>query len=108
MIWQLGMDIVNQVYDIVPLLPPEEKYGMRSQVIRSAVSIPVNIAEGSAKASGKDYKRYIEIALGSSFELETQLMIIEKRKWLGEKTLADLLDKVQKEQKMLQSFIKKL
>jgi four helix bundle protein len=49
LIWQLGMDIVDKVYEIVPLFPLEEKYGLKSQMTRSAVSIPNNIAEGSAE-----------------------------------------------------------
>jgi four helix bundle protein len=108
MVWQQGMEIVNEVYNLISLLPPEEKYGMRSQIIRSAISLPVNVAESSAKTSAKDYKRYLEIALGSSFELETQLLVIKRRKWLNDELLMGLLDLVHREQKMLQSFIKKL
>ncbi len=59
-------------------LPVEEKYGLRSQICRSAVSIPSNIAEGCSRNSQIDFKRFLEIALGSSFELETQLIIIEE------------------------------
>ena len=107
MVWQIGMEIVDKVYDIVPQLPSDEKYGMRSQMTRSAISIPGNIAEGSAKTSEKDYKRYMEISLGSSFELETHLLVVQRRKWVEEKLIADLLVMVNREQKMLQSFIKK-
>jgi four helix bundle protein len=53
LIWQLGMEIVDKVYDIVPLLPSEEKFGLRLQMTKSAVSIPSNIAEGSGKRSSK-------------------------------------------------------
>ncbi|MFQ5604505.1 MAG: four helix bundle protein, partial [bacterium] len=56
----------------------EEKYGLRSQICRSAVSIPSNIAEGCSRRSQIDFKRFLEMALGSSFELETQLIIIEE------------------------------
>lgn len=108
MIWQMGMDIVDKVYDVLPLLPSDEKYGIRSQLTRCAVSIPGNIAEGSAKTSERDYKRCVEISLGSSFELETQLLVIQRRKWIEEKIIVELLTMVNREQKMLQSFIKKL
>lgn len=81
LIWQRGMEIVDDVYDLAPFLPSEEKFGMKSQMTRSAIGIPANIAEGSAKKSQKDYCRFIEIALGSAFELETHLRIVEKRKW---------------------------
>ena len=107
MIWQMGMDIVDKVYDMVPSLPSDEKYGIRSQLTRCAVSIPGNIAEGSAKTSEKDYKRYLEISLGSSFELKTHVLVVQRRNWIEEKLITDLLVMVNREQKMLQSFIKK-
>ena len=108
LIWQLGMDIVDKVYDLVLFLPQEEKYGMKSQMTRSATSIPGNIAEGSAKRSQKDYIRYVEISLGSIFEFETHLLVVQRRKWIDEKLIVELLEMIAQEQKMLQSFIKKL
>jgi four helix bundle protein len=108
MIWQKGMDIVDRVYDLIPLLPAEEKYGVRSQLTRAALSVPVNIAEGSAKSSEKDYKRILEISLGSAFEVETLLIAIQRRKWVEESLVDGLMDWVKEEQKMLQSFIKGL
>jgi four helix bundle protein len=108
LIWQRGMEIVDKVYDMVPLLPSEEKFGIKSQITRSATAIPGNIAEGSAKRSQKDYGRFIEIALGSAFELETHLLIVEKRKWVEEKLINNLLLMLDEEQKMPQAFIKKL
>lgn len=105
-IWQKGMEIVVKSYQLAKVLPVEEKYGLRSQVCRSAVSIPSNIAEGSAKNSVKEYKKFLEIALGSSYELETQVLIIEMI-GLGEKELIEaLLKDVDEEQKMIQGFIK--
>ena len=108
MIWQLGMDIVDKVYEIMPSLPTDERYGMRSQMTRCAVSIPGNIAEGSAKTSQKDYSRYSEISLGSAFELETHLLIIQRRTWAKEEKILELLVMINNEQKMLASFIDKL
>ena len=101
LIWQLGMEIVDKVYEIVPLLPSEEKYGMKSQMTRSGVSIPSNIAEGSAKRSIKEQIRYIEISQGSAFELETHAMVVQKRKWVEEKLMIELLEMVRREQKMI-------
>jgi four helix bundle protein len=108
MIWQLGMEIVDKVYDVVGSLPPDERYGMRSQMTRCAISIPSNIAEGSAKKSEKDYRRYVEISLGSAFELETQSMVVQRRGWVKEALIAELLEKVKTEQKMLTKFIEKV
>jgi len=108
LIWQLGMDIVDKVYGLVPMLPQEEKYGMRSQMTRSAVSIPSNIAEGSAKRSEKEYIKYVEIGQGSAFELETHTLCVQRRNWVDEKLIAELLEMVRREQKMIVKFIEKL
>ena len=108
MIWQLGMDIVDSIYEIIPSLPSDERFGIRSQMTRCAVSIPGNIAEGSAKTSQKDYTRYCEISLGSAFELETHLLIVQRRKWIEEERIYGLLVMINNEQKMLASFIDKL
>jgi len=80
-IWQKGMEIAVEVYKVVEAFPAAEKFGLRSQVTRSAVSIASNIAEGSAKTSDKDYKRFCETALGSSYELETQILIVDRLGW---------------------------
>ncbi len=108
LIWQQGMVIVDKVYDIIPYLPVEEKFGMRSQITRSATAIPANIAEGSAKRSEKDYVRFVEISFGSAFELETHLLIVQKRNWVEEKMIIELLDMIKTEQKMLAKFIDKV
>ncbi len=102
------MDIVSKVYDIIPILPQEEKYGMKSQMTRSAISIPANVAEGSAKRSVKEYVRYAEIAQGSFFELETHILIVQRRRWVDDEVIADLLGMVRKEQMMLSKFVEKL
>lgn len=75
--WHESITIVKEIYKLAELLPLKEKYGLRSQICRSTVSIPSNIAEGCSRDSQIDFKRFLEIALGSSFELETQLIIIE-------------------------------
>jgi four helix bundle protein len=108
LIWQLGMEIVNKVYDVSALIPSDERFGMKSQVTRAAVSIPANIAEGSAKRSNKEYVRFVEIAQGSAFELETHLLIIESRKWVDKKIIEELVEMVRREQKMIDGFLDKL
>lgn len=108
MIWQTGMEIVDKTYDLVSFLPVEEKYGIRSQLSRSAVSIPANIAEGSAKRSTREYIKYMEIAQGSAFEIETHALIVQKRKWVNEGMVNELLDIIKLEQKMISKFIDKL
>jgi len=76
-IWCLGIEIVKAVYTIARLFPDHEKFGLKSQCQRSAVSIPANIAEGSSRRSKKDQYRFLEIALGSSFELETHFILAQ-------------------------------
>lgn len=108
LIWQKGFQIAIKSYKLVSSFPKEEKYSISSQITRSSVSIPSNIAEGSSRSSMKDYNRFLEISLGSTFELETQLLIAEAVNF-GEKEIRDeLLKDVDEEQKMLMSFMSKL
>lgn len=108
LIWQKGMQIWMETYKLTKQLPPEEKFGLVSQMNRSAVSIPANIAEGSSRKSQKDYSRFVQISTGSSFELETYLIGIQQL-GLGEKERIEaILFLIEEEQKMLYSFQSKL
>jgi len=104
-IWTTGMKIVKSVYALSSQLPDHEKFGLASQINRAAVSIPSNIAEGCAKSSEKDFKRFLEISLGSAFELETQLLVVLDLDLVEKEKLQELLALVQTEQKKLGSFI---
>jgi four helix bundle protein len=77
-IWQEALLMVKEVYLFSSKLPKEEKYGITSQINRSAVSIPSNIAEGSGRTTNKEFVRFLEIAISSSYELETQLILAEE------------------------------
>jgi four helix bundle protein len=66
------MDLVTDVYQLTSFFPKDEKYGLKTQLQRAAVSIPSNIAEGCSRNSEIDFKRFLEIAIGSAYELETQ------------------------------------
>jgi len=83
-IWIDGMELVNNIYDLVGGFPKNEQYVLTSQMTRSAISIPSNIAEGASRNSEKDFARFLEIGLGSAFELETQVRIAVKRKYISE------------------------
>lgn len=107
-IWQKGFSIAVNAYKLVSTFPKEEKYALVSQITKSAVSIPSNIAEGSSRKSEKDYFRFIEIALGSSFELETQLLIAQAVNFGNAESRTELLADVAEEQKMLNGFMGKL
>jgi four helix bundle protein len=107
-VWQRGIDIVEAVYLLVRQLPREETYGLRSQMTRAAVSIPSNIAEGSSRTSELEYKHYLEIALGSCFELDTQLVVSIKTGLITLPPDSSLPSLLEEEGKMLHGFISRL
>jgi four helix bundle protein len=107
-IWQKGFEIAVDTYKLIDTFPESQKYSLTQQATKSAVSIPSNIAEGSARSSSKDYSRFLEISLGSSFELETQLLIARAVNFGDEELLLSTLLKIDEEQKMIMAFIKKL
>lgn len=77
-IWKDSIILVKKIYELTSQLPEREKYGLISQMNRCSVSIPSNIAEGCSKDSQKDFIRYLQMSLGSAFELETQLEICKE------------------------------
>jgi four helix bundle protein len=77
-VWQKSIDLVVAVYDLTKNFPREEIYGITSQMKRSAISIPSNIAEGSKRGTKKDYRHFLLNAFGSGAELETQIIISQK------------------------------
>jgi four helix bundle protein len=104
-IWQKGMELVLLVYKLADQLPKEEKFGLRSQLTRAVISIPSNIAEGGSRKSKKDYQRFLEYSLGSTYELETQVTAVEMLNYGDKGLLKLILTGIDEEQKMLQSFI---
>ena len=107
-IWQKGIEIAVKTFQLTDTFPKEDKYGICQQMTRSGVSIPSNIAEGSSRRSEKDYARFIEISLGSIFELETQLNISEKLSKGDQTHLRNLKEDITDQQKMLTGFQQKL
>ncbi len=107
-IWQKGMDIAVNCYKLIEDFPKEERFGLSAQITRSGVSIPSNIAEGSSRKSEKDYARFIEISLGSAYELETQLLIAQRTNLGNQDLLNQTLTDLSDEQKMLMGFGNKL
>lgn len=107
-IWQKGFDIAVKSILLTKNFPLEEKYGICSQITRAAISIPSNIAEGSSRKSEKEYNRFTEISLGSSFELETQLLISKEVHYGNSMLIEELLTEVTEEQKMISAFMNKL
>ena len=100
-IWQDSMVIVDKIYNTVDNFPKNEQFALISQMTRSAVSIPSNIAEGSGRSSGKEFARFLEFSLGSAYELETQLIIAEKRNYLNRIELDSLIEQLVSLQKRI-------
>lgn len=88
-VWNLSIDFVLKVYKITESVPSTEKYGLTSQIRRSVVSVPSNIAEGAGRSSTKEFMRFLDIANGSLSELETQLIIIHKLNFADTQELVD-------------------
>jgi len=107
-VWQKSMVLVTKVYSITRLLPKEELYGLVSQIRRSAVSIPSNIAEGYGRYSTNDYIRFLQIAIGSLYELQTQLEICLNLGYLSKDTFEKIYEQSREIERMLSSLIKKV
>lgn len=107
-IWQKSRELVKEAFLLTIDFPAEEKFGLISQILRSAYSIPSNIAEGSGRNSNREFSRFLDIALGSAFELETQLILASDIHYLFEEKLQFLQDLLQEIQKMIYSFKIKL
>ena len=107
-VWKKGIEIVKDVYKTVDGFPKQEFYGLASQMQRSSVSIPSNIAEGFNRFHNKEYKQFLYITLGSCAELETQIEIAVELKYMNEQRKAFLLEKLDHESRMLRNLIKKL
>ena len=108
-VWKESVNLVTEIYKLCSLQPDSEKYGMISQMQRASVSIPSNIAEGCSRRSNIEFARFLEISLGSAFELETQLIIISELKLLNlSKSLEEVFLQIEKVQKMMNSFKTKI
>jgi len=104
-VWKKSMDLVEEVYRFTQGFPDREKYGLINQIRRCAISVPSNIAEGSARNTSKETTQFCYISLGSLAELETQLLIAERLKYYGS---TDILDNVIEIRRMLLGLIKYL
>ena len=107
-IWVNGIELVKLIYEVSNYLPSEEKFGLKSQITRAAISIPSNIAEGSSRNSEIEFKRFLEIAIGSLFEVETQLVLSKELGFIPEKDLKNIFILLEKEAKMINSLINKI
>ena len=107
-VWQRAMELAAEVYRLAGLLPKFETYGLADQMRRAAVSVPSNIAEGQGRNSTKEFVHFLSIARGSQNELETQLLLCEKLRYLEQKDIAIALNLCIEVNKMLNVLIRKL
>ena len=105
-VWKKAHIFVKEVYVITVSFPKEEVYGLVSQIRRAAVSIPTNIAEGSGKASKADFVRYLQIAFGSSNEVEYLLLLSYELKYLNQNQYEGINTQMEEIKKMLSGLIK--
>jgi four helix bundle protein len=91
-VWIDSMNLVDTIYGLVDKFPKNEQYVLSSQMPRSAISIPSNISEGASRKSEKDFARFLEIGLGSAFELETQVRIAHRRNYISEENKSSSID----------------
>lgn len=107
-IWLKSMNLVTDIYQLTNTFPNCERFGLITQMQRSAVSIPTNIAEGSSKSSNKDFARFLEMSIGSSLELETELTISLNLKYIDSVIFESIQHKIIELQKMITGFKNKL
>lgn len=107
-VWQKGIEIVDKMYSITNKFPKDEIYGLAGQMKRAAVSIPSNIAEGFVRHHSKEYKQFLYISLGSCAELDTQIIISNRRKYITKEELEELSEDLNHETRMFVSLINKI
>ena len=107
-VWQKSKSLVRYIYTITTRFPKDDLYGLISQIRRSAISIPSNIAEGYGRNSNSEFTRFLRIATGSLYELETQIDIAHDIGFIPDDTYKIFLDQATEISKMLRSFIQKL
>ena len=104
-IWEEGIILTKEIYLLVKKLPKSERFGLQDQLKREAGFVPSNMAEGS---SDKEFKRYLEIAIGSLFEIETQLIIVKELNLIDNLDVNSIFSLINKEQRKVNSFINRL
>lgn len=103
-IWKRSRLFCSEIYKITSLFPADEKFGLTNQLRRASVSIPSNIAEGSSRNSNKDFSRFLEISIGSAYEIETQLLIAYDLDIINIETLEKSINELNEITKMISRF----
>lgn len=103
-IWQDGIKLARRIYEITSRFPANEKYGIVSQMTRAAISIPSNIAEGAGRNSNKDFANFLSIAMGSVFELHTQIVICEQIGYIDSETVKEIDQQIYTLQQQISTY----
>jgi four helix bundle protein len=107
-VWQKSRELVKEIYLEVSNFPSDEKFGLSSQLKRAAVSVPSNIAEGAGRNSNKDFARFLNISLGSAYELETQIILSFDLALINKEQLDKIINSINEVQKMIHGLSKSL
>ncbi len=100
-VWKKAVDLSLDIYKMTDSFPEKEKFNLISQINRSSISIPSNIAEGAGRDGKKDFNRFLSIAVGSSFELETQLIIAERLNYIDNNKMTEVTKTLNEVQNMI-------
>ena len=108
LVWEKAHQLTMRIYEATSTYPADERFGLVSQIRRSASSVPTNIAEGCGRHSDKDFARFLQISMGSASELEYQLLLSHDLHYLQTEPYDEMTNAVQEVKRMLTSLIKKL
>ncbi len=108
LVWQKSMSFVTEIYKVSNAFPKEEVFGLTSQIRRCSVSVPSNISEGFGREGVKDYLRFLNVAIASLFELQTQLEIAYNLEYIKKEKFDDLYELSREIERMLSSFIRSI
>ena len=103
-IWKRSRKFCSVIYDITSNFPTSEKFGLTNQLRRASVSVPSNIAEGSSRKSEKDFARFLQISIGSAYEIETQLLIASDLGFIKQDEITEILNELNQIIKMISRF----
>lgn len=106
-LWKVAMELVVQVYEITDRYPKDERFSLTDQTRRAAISVPSNIAEGAARQTKKEFANYLHMAQGSLSELDTQLELARKLKYLDEQIWITLDQQMDRIDKMISGLIRR-
>jgi len=108
LVWQKSIDLVTKIYQVTKVFPKEENYGLISQIKRCAISVPSNIAEGYGRNSTDDYLRFLQIAIGSLYEMQTQVEIALNLGYLAKENFKEVYESSREIERMLSSLSRKV